>query len=102
MTKAEQRQEWENLIADYRASGLSAKKWCAANQVKLHQLKYRLYRSSKIGPAMQQARWLPVEITPENHDDTSLQIRIGAACIEVRSGFDPVLLKDVVRVLASC
>lgn len=101
MTRNEQRQEWERLIADYRASGLSAKKWCAANHVKFHQLKYYLYRG-KIGPATQSSKWLPVEMTPMEHIDTGLLIRIGAACIEVKSSFDPNLLSRVVRVLASC
>lgn len=59
MARAEQQQKWANLIADYRASGLSAKKWCAANQVKFSQLKYRLYRR-KIEPAAQPTKWLPV------------------------------------------
>jgi hypothetical protein len=43
MTRAEQRQEWGKLISAYRASGMGAKKWCAANHVQFHQLKYRLY-----------------------------------------------------------
>lgn len=100
MTRAEQRQEWERLIADYRASGLTAKKWCAAHHVQFHQLKYRL-RHIKIDPGTQPTRWLPVEMAPVEHDD-NLLIRIGAASIEVRSGFDPALLQDVVRALASC
>jgi hypothetical protein len=129
--------EWAGLIADYRSSGLGAKKWCAVNHVSYDQLKYRLYTSrveqpvqrvndpqipvlanTSIQPASPEtngvgfttgsftkatARWLPVEIQPENHDsDPSLLIRIGAACIEVKPGFDPALLKGVVEVLSSC
>ena len=101
MSRAEQRKVWERLIADYRASGQSAKKWCAAHQVKFHQLKYRL-RHIKIVPAVQSTRWLPVEMAPVDHDD-ALLIRIGAASIEVRPGFDPDLLSRVARVLSvSC
>jgi hypothetical protein len=98
MTRAQQRQEWENLIADYRASGQSAKKWCTVNQVKPHQLKYWLYRG-KISPSMQPTKWLPVEMTLADHDD-ALLIRIGTASIEVRPGFDPDLLSGVARVLS--
>ena len=145
------KREWAGLIADYRSSGLSAKKWCAINHVDYDQLRYRLYTSRveqpvqrvndpqipvlanmSIQPASpetngvgfttgsftkattrwlpveiqsetQPARWLPVEIQPEDRDsDTGLLIRIGAACIEVKAGFDPALLKGVVEVLSSC
>ena len=97
------KREWAGLIADYRSSGLSAKKWCAANHVDYDQLKYRLYPSS-VEPAAQPTRWLPVEISapaPMVYDE-ALLIRVGEACIEVKPGFDPALLKDVVRVLSSC
>ena len=102
MTKAEKRQEWEHLINDYRASGQTAKEWCTANDLPLHRLWYWLRRqkTGKVLP-MKQARWLPVEMEPVNHDGTLL-VRIGAASIEVRPGFDPDTLYNVVRVLSSC
>jgi hypothetical protein len=46
MTRAEQQQERETRIADYKASGQSAKEWCAANGMKPHQLWYRLRQGS--------------------------------------------------------
>jgi hypothetical protein len=102
MTRAEQRQEWGKLISAYRASGMGAKKWCAANHVQFHQLKYRLY-GNRVETAAQPVRWLPVTVDePSGQDDTGLLIRVGAVSIEVRPDFDPNLLKDVVRVLVSC
>jgi hypothetical protein len=106
MTRAEQQQEWETRIADYKASGQSAKEWCAANGMKPHQLWYRLRHDSavKTGPVTS-TRWLSVAVagpTPGEHDDDALLIRIGEAySIEVRSGFDPDLLSGVVRILAA-
>jgi hypothetical protein len=107
MTRAEQRQEWETLIASYQASGQSAKEWCAANSMKPHQLWYRLRHehAGKSNCAMS-TRWLSVAVTEPtsgDHDNDALLIRIGEACIEVRPGFDPDLLSGVVRALsASC
>lgn len=107
MTRAEQRQEWETRIASYRASGQSAKEWCAANGMKPHQLWYRLRhdRAGKSNCAMS-TRWLSVAVagpTYGEHDNDALLIRIGDAYIEVRPGFDPDLLSGVVRALsASC
>jgi hypothetical protein len=70
MTRAERRQEWEARIAaaDYRASGQSAKDWCASNNLKPGQLWYQLSRDSsgKTGPAMQKTKWLPVEVRGES------------------------------------
>jgi hypothetical protein len=101
MTRAERQQEWEARIASYRASGQSAKEWCAANGLQPHQLWYWLRRNSTgtTSTAVKSTRWLPVEMTPVDHDD-ALLIRIGTACIEVKPGFDPDLLSGVVRTLS--
>jgi hypothetical protein len=107
MTRAEQQQEWETRIASYRASGQSAKEWCAANGMKPHQLWYRL-RHDHAGQSncATSTRWLSLAVagpTSGDHDNDALLIRIGEACIEVRPGFDPDLLSGVVRTLsASC
>ncbi|MDI3538260.1 MAG: hypothetical protein PWQ13_283 [Bacillota bacterium] len=85
MTKAELRQEWERRIAEYRASGQSAKEWCAAHNVTPRQLWYRLKKYK--------TRMNPLRQTNE------LLIRVGLAGIEVRPGFDLALLAKVVKVL---
>jgi hypothetical protein len=103
MTRAEQRQEWETRITDYRASGQSAKEWCAANDVQPHQLWYRLRQeNTRKTASVTSTRWLSVAVQPSpgEHDNDALVIRVGEACIEVRSGFDPDLLSGVVRVLS--
>jgi hypothetical protein len=101
MTRAERQQEWEIRIAAYRTSGLSVQKWCVANGLQPYQLWYWLRRNSPetTSPAVKSTRWLPVEMTPVDHDD-ALVIRIGTASIEVRPGFDPALLSGVVRALS--
>ncbi len=104
MTRAERQKEWEQRIAKYRASGQSVTEWCAANDVNPERLWYwlRKYKTPKeTAPFMKSTQWLPVEISGQSPEQDSILIRVGAACIEVKSGFDPALLSGIVRVLAT-
>jgi hypothetical protein len=99
VTKAEQlqrRQEWEERLAAYHASGQSARAWCEANGAKLHQLRYRLERE-RTNSAGEPAStvWLKATVAA----DSMLRVRIGNAVIEVGRGFDPDLLAAVARSL---
>lgn len=96
----EERQIWEAKIADYHASGLTAQEWCDANGEQLNRLKYRIKVINKARKAAMPTRWLPVTVDEPGRN--GLLIKVGTASIEVRPGFDRDLLKDVVRVLASC
>ena len=106
MTKAEQQKLWENRIAEYRASGQKAIEWCAAHIVTPRQLWYwlRKFRNQNSPSHTRSTRWLPVELSeqpPAEQDDGSLLIRIGQAGIEVKPGFNPELLSQVIRVLVA-
>ena len=105
MTIAEKRQLWEIRVSDFRSSNQRAPQWCAAHDVKLHQLRYwiRKFRSMEEKPTAKATQWLSVEvgeIRSCSHSNV-LPIRVGKVTIEVRPGFDPNLLSDVVRTLAA-
>jgi len=104
MTKAERQKEWESRITAYRASGQSTKKWCAAHDLKPHQLWYWIRKDQLTdSPTVVSSRWLPVEFSdsePESHA-SPLLIRVGHATVEVKPGFDSSLLSDIVRTLAA-
>ncbi|PIW22815.1 MAG: IS66 family insertion sequence hypothetical protein [Candidatus Aquicultor secundus] len=111
MTQAERQKEWENRIAQYRDSGKSVRQWCAANNVSEERLWYwlRKYKtngqigSNKDAPLNQSNQWLPVELSEHSpmEQNNSLTIRVGKAQIEVKGGFDPGLLSQVVRALVT-
>lgn len=82
MIQAENRQMWESRVAKFKASNQSATEWCAAHDLKTHQLYY----------------WIR-KLKTSSHSK-ALPTRVGKATIEVSSGFDPALLSDVVRTLA--
>ncbi|XJZ27107.1 IS66 family insertion sequence element accessory protein TnpA [Bacillota bacterium Lsc_1132] len=95
------RKQWEQRIASYRASGLTQAKWCEANNLVLHQLKYWLKRIED--PALKSVSTLsfaPVVIENQTtRQDDILQVKVGDVSIEVKPGFNHSLLSDVVRTL---
>lgn len=106
MTQTERvalRESWQRRVADYRTSGQSGAAWCAANQVTESQLwywvgKFRAEERANEAPT----DWVTVRVAnPSGMEAQSLPVRIGQATIEVKTGYDPALLRDVVRTLAT-
>lgn len=105
MTKAELeklRELWRARVADFRASGLTGAAWCAAHQIKEHQLWYWVSKFKAESTPASPPRFIPVQVhesieEPEN--PRQLSVRVGPAVIEVSPGFDADLLRDVVRTL---
>ena len=94
--KEELRKVWETRVAEFRASGLSALKWCEEHDMKPHQLRYWLRKFSQ-DPKPTQTRWLPLDLSCE---PAVISIRIEGAIIDVQPDFDPELLLRVVRTLS--
>lgn len=114
MTNARRRKLWQARVADYRASELSMREWCERNGVTDHQLRYWL---EKTGGRSQGGSWACVELIDDDiaearksptasrgpngtaPSDAEVAVCVGVARIEVRSGFDPNLLSEVLRVV---
>lgn len=103
MSNTELHQEWEQRLAEFRASGQTAAQWCAAREIKIHRF---WYWSRKLRPHHQQQPngslgWIAVKMdeSPVLEEGT-LTIRIGSASIEVNQGFNSALLKQVVQALS--
>ena len=88
MSKQANSENWTELINDFQASGQSMAAWCRNNNLKVHQLTYRL-RKAKEASAAKPTNWLPVDLGTE----TALTIKVGPYEIIVSDNFDPVLLK---------
>lgn len=102
MTKVEYQQMWESRVIEFKASGQTATAWCADQDLKVHQLRYWI-RKFKPKDASNQMRWLSVEIgeLKVNKPQEALPVHVGKVMIEVRPGFDPKLLSDVVKTLSA-
>mgnify|MGYP000906009627 FL=1 len=92
------RQLWAARIADYHAIGLTMAAWCARHQIRVDQLKDWLYRRQLHNPPPAAAgpRFLPLTVTEPS---PTLTVRVGSVQIDLKPGFDPQLLKAVVRAL---
>jgi hypothetical protein len=85
------RQQWVTRIAEYRASSLTLKAWCAAHDCTVDQMKYWLYKSNDMLCTAGRSR---------AGKRAPLVLRVGPAQIELYAGFDPRLLREVVHALA--
>ncbi|APC07626.1 IS66 family insertion sequence element accessory protein TnpA [Neomoorella thermoacetica] len=106
MTKAERQALWATRIAEYKKSGQSVRKWCSSHEeVNPKQLWYWLqkYKNQDAVSPGKSDQWLPVKITEQAsiEQDHTLLVNVGSASIEVKPGFDPALLSQVIRVLVS-
>ena len=107
----ERRELWRERLSALSGSGLTQKQWCEQNGVPVHQLAYwkqRLADSGRAGTSVSGVEWCATQLIPSADSvardldgKRAMEVRVGAACIQVRSGFDPVLLAGVVRALAT-
>ena len=104
MTKAELadlRETWSQRVAAYRSSGQTGAAWCTDHGLKEHQLWYWVKRLRATAPESTSAQFIPVQVgEQEQADAMPLVVRVGAAAIEVRHGYDAQLLVHLVQTLA--
>lgn len=99
MNSKEKYQElWEERIKNYEDSGLSIKSWCETNEIKLHQFNYWRRKFKKKQEV--QNTLIPIDLSQMTlKDDSSIKLNIGKINLEIKSGFNPSLLKEVLKVL---
>jgi hypothetical protein len=117
MTHARSRRQWQARVAEYNESGMTMGRWCERNGFRVGQLRYWLRKSREMEPDQSWAcldlidddsagsppslPGTPSNAIPTRPVDTGISVRIGTACVEVRPGFDPSLLSEVLRVVTS-
>jgi hypothetical protein len=97
MTSEARRADWQRLLMEQQASGLSIPAWCFQQDIREQTFYYWRKRLAAHASAPQ---WLAIAPTPAAAHGLTLQVGPGA--ITVTPGFDPHLLAAVVRVLAQC
>ena len=100
MIRTECRELWESRIAEYKASRQGVTAWCEEHNVNPQQLYYWLKKENKQTISETSLMWLPLEID-NKEAQSSLLITVGQVAIEVKAGFDPKLLLDVVNTLVA-
>lgn len=90
---------WSERIKAYQASGQTMKAWCAEQNLTVHQLKYWLYKAQRQPQTFSTTTFRPVAVASPSGIIECLHVQVGVARIEVRPGFEPELLRDVVAAL---
>ena len=95
--------EWDCQVALYRTSGLTQTKWCEINEISVHQLKYWLKKLDNPHSTQESDnKWISVALEETDEQlNEAIQIKVGSVSIEVKPGFNPSLLADVVKDLNS-
>jgi len=98
-------QEWRERLDDFAESQMTVQEWCDFNRVSIYQ--YYYWRRRLATPNSQQEAnpsFLALDIVdsaPISPPPGGVTIRVAGAAIEVCSGFDPSMLRAVVRALAT-
>jgi hypothetical protein len=100
------RAAWMKHLAEMKSSGMSGKAWCAHEGISYHKYRYWRDRIGSPGKIAAQATptWVelsPAAVVPIPASSDALVVRIGEVVVELRLGFDPELLREIVRALAS-
>jgi hypothetical protein len=102
MSRQERRDHWSKMIAQQHASGLSVTAWCREHAVNHATFGYWRKRLTETDNSPSpEARWLAIDRDEPSHpaSDHTLTLRVGRVALDVRPGFDPRLLCDVLTVL---
>jgi hypothetical protein len=99
----ERRSLWEERVAAYKSSGQSVREWSEANGVKPGRMWYWLRRLRTENQEEQPTSWLQAVVScgTVSGEQAGLVVRVGKLGVEVRPGFDPQLLRTVVKTLST-
>jgi transposase-like protein len=98
MTRIERQKLWETRITEFKTSGQSAAAWAKENNIKPNQLYYWLRKEKRKEDKESTITWLPIDFH-DTRSSSSLLVRIGPAAIEVKPGFEPRHLLNIVNTL---
>ena len=97
-------QEWRQRLDDFAASEMTVQDWCDFNRVTPDRYYYWRRRLANEQTQPHTPCFVPVDLaeTPAAPSPSSaITVRLAGAEIDVRTGFDPALLRAVVAALAT-
>jgi hypothetical protein len=90
------RAEADKLLADYRASGLTQKRWCQERGIRIASLRYWLKREREEGRGYS---LVPIEIESRAGGNGMLDLRVNGLDLQVGAGSDLRRLADLLKEL---
>ena len=106
MIKNDYSEKWKQLLLEYRNSGKTVKEWCQLNKLRRSALYYWMKKlSSNIEELDTSVKWasIPISIPIPNDQlipvTNSITLKIGEFSMELKTGFEKSVLKDVLSVV---
>lgn len=99
MTEKQNEQEWKTKIEEFKKSGLTQTQWCKEKGINLRNFNrwYNLLKN-QVPNDKEKTNWIPLKIEKKDMN-SSLNIKIGKATIEVPEEFNRKLLSDIIQVV---
>jgi hypothetical protein len=96
---------WRRLLSTVVPGEMTVRQWCDQQGITEHQYYYWRRRiAAAADEKTAEGRWLAVKVTEPTPAPTvpgGVTVRIAGAAIELQSGFDPSMLRAVVRALSA-
>jgi hypothetical protein len=94
---------WQRHIKNLKSSGLSRRKYCEKNGLRLSTLDYWFRRlgfyKNRKSESNNEVPWIPLQIS--DTEASGIHLHVGKITIEIKPGFDSVLLADLLRTLGA-
>jgi hypothetical protein len=93
------KEEREALVAECRASGMTAREWCRLKGIKYTRYCSWATRVNRETRQVEQQQWAYVTVTKEDCSNNGIKLHYGNLIISVEPGFNPTLLADILKVV---
>jgi hypothetical protein len=96
---------WRKHVEEFKASGLTREAYSKHNGIHVYQLDYwrkKFSRRSKMRAAVPRDQWVPLQISDRPLEkDSRINLWVGPVRVEVKHGFDPQLLAEVLQAIGT-
>jgi hypothetical protein len=107
MSKADEQttQQWQKYVEEFKISGMTREAYSRRKHIQTYQLDYwrkKFSRPSKRPAASHKDQWIPLQISDKPIEkDSRIDLWVGPVRVEVKHGFDPQLLAEVLQAIGS-
>ena len=89
--------DWSARLSAWRLSGKSGAAWCRDNGIGYYQFLSWRDKLQRFGQRGKTGHFVPLTVAA-----TPVRLECNSVSLQVTSGFDPVLLREIVSVLRDC
>ena len=98
MAKKYTSEEWEQMLIDYKNSGMTAKAWCISRNIKERAM---YYWRKRLNTVSKEPEWGSLQLGNHLYKTKSptITLKIRDFKLEIACGFDKATLEDVLKVV---